>query len=166
MISDFFCNVKRWYSFSMYRFEIFRVAWWGLLHLLWKISWVYVLASRLCENSNVIKFKERAVKTPQHGHRHGNILILYDTINTYGCFFCYNWHELCSSNKLFDFSIIYCFLVKYAVKYQTWTSSYPTPCYADMQRAVQSDSGVGTSSYRVIPSYTEISNFSMFWGRA
>ena len=150
----------------MYRFEIFRVAWWGLLHLLWKISWVYVLASRLCENSNVVKFKERAVKTPQHGHRHGNILILYDTINTYGCFFCYNWHELCSSNKVFDFSIIYCFLVKYAVKYQTWTSSYPTPCYADMQRAVQSDSGVETSSYRVIPSYTAISNFSMFWGRA
>ena len=123
-----FCfNVKRWYLFSMYRFEIYFVAWWGLLHLLWKISWVYVIASRLCEHLNVVKFEKRAAKTPQHGHRYGNILILYDTINTYECFFCYNWHELCSSNKSLYFSIIYCFLVKYAIKYQTWMSSYPTP---------------------------------------
>ena len=102
---------------------------------------------------------------PQHEHRYGNILMLYDTINTYKCFFCYNWHELCSSNKLLDFSIICCFLVKYAIKYQTWMSSYPTPCYADMQRAVPSDSGAATSSYWVMPSYTAISNFSIFWGR-
>ena len=29
-------------------------------------------------------------------------------------------------------------------------SSYPIPCYADMQRAVPADSGAGTSSYRVM----------------
>ena len=80
-------------------------------------------------------------------------------------FFCYNWHELCSSMK-FNFSIICCFLVKYAIKYQTWMSSYSTPCYADLQRAMPSDSGAGTSSYWVMPSYTAISNFSIFWGRA
>ena len=163
---NFFCNVKRWFLFSMYRFEICRVAWWGLLHLLWKISWVYVIASRLCEHSNVVKFEKRAAKTPQHGHRYGNIIILYDTINTYEYRFCYNWHELCSSNKLLDFSITYCFLVKYAIKYQASMSSYLTPCYADIQRAVPSDPGAGTSSYWVMPSYTAISHFSIFWGRA
>ena len=163
---NFFCNVKRCYLFSMYRFEILRAVWWGLVHLLWKISWVYVIASRLCEHSNVVKFEKRSAKTPQHGHRYGNILMLYDTINTHGCFFCYNWHELCSSNKLLDFSIINCFLVKYAIKYQTWMSSYPTPCYADIQQAVPLDSGAGTSSYWVMPSHAAISNFSIFWGKA
>ena len=136
------------------------------LHLLWKISWVYVIESRLCEHSNVVKFEKRAAKTPQHGHRYGNIFMLYDTINTYKCFFCYNWHELCSSNKLLNFSIICCFLVKYAINYQTWMSSYPTTCYADLKWAVPSDSGAETSSYWVMPSYTAISNFSIFWGRA
>ena len=131
-----------------------------------KISWVYVIASRLCEHSNVVKFEKRAAKTPQHGHRYGNIIILYDTINTYEYRFCYNWLELCSSNKLLDFSITYCFLVKYAIKYQTSMSSYLTPCYADMQRAVPSDPGAGTSSYWVMPSYTAIKHFSIFWGRA
>ena len=149
----------------MSRFEIFPVAWCGLLHLLCKISWVYVIASCLCEHSNVVNFEKRAAKTPQHGHRYGNILMLYDTITTHRCFFCYNWHELCSSNKLLYFSIMHCFLVKYAIKYQPWMSSYPTSCYADMQRAAPSDSGARTSSYWVMPSYTAISNFSKFWGR-
>ena len=97
---NFFCNVKCWYLFSMYRFEIFRVAWWGLLQLLWKISWVYVTASRLCEHSNLVRFEKCAVETPQHGLRYGTILMLYDIINTYEWFFCYNWHQFCSSNKL------------------------------------------------------------------
>ena len=47
------------------------------------------------------------------------------------------------------------------IKYETWISSYPTPFYADMQRAVP-----GTSSYWVMPSNTAISNFSIFWNRA
>ena len=119
--------------------------------------------SRLCEHSNVVKFEKRAAKTPQHGHRYGNIIMLYDTINTYECFFCYNWHELCSSSKLLDFSTIYSFLVKYAIKYQTWMSSYPTICYADLQQAVPSNSGAGTSSYWVMPSYTAISTFSFYF---
>ena len=44
-------------------------------------------------------------------------------------------------------------------------SSYPIPCYADMQRAVSADSGAGTSSYWVMPSNTAIWNFSIFWNR-
>ena len=110
-------------------------------------------------------WKTRCQNATTRIYIYGNILILYDTINTYECFFCYNWHELSSSNKVLDFSIIYCFLVKYATKYQTWMSSYPTPCYADMQRAVPSDSGAGTSSYWVMLSYSAISNFSIFWER-
>ena len=43
-------------------------------------------------------------------------------------------------------------------------SSYPTPCYADMQRAVPSDPRAGTNTYLVMPSYTAISNFSIFEG--
>ena len=86
--------------------------------------------------SNVWK---RRCQKQQHGHRYGNILMICDTINTFECFFFCDWHELCSSSKLLDFSIIYCFLVKHAIKYQTWMSSYPTPCYADMQGTVPSD---------------------------
>ena len=108
-------GVKLWYLFSMYRFEIFHAARWGLLHSLWKISWVYVIAERLCEHSNLVMFEKRAAKTLQHGYRYGDILMLYDIITTYEWFFCYNWHKLCSSNKLLDFSSIYNFLVKYAI---------------------------------------------------
>ena len=64
--------------FSMYRFDNFRVAWWGRLHSLWKISWVYVTASRLCEHSNLVRFEKRAAKASQLGFRYGNILMLYD----------------------------------------------------------------------------------------
>ena len=32
---------------------------------------------------------------------YGNILMLYDIINTHEWFFCYNWHEFCSSKKNF-----------------------------------------------------------------
>ena len=149
----------------MYRFDIFRVAWWGLLQLLWKISWVYVTASRLCEHSNSVRFEKRAVGTPQHGLRYVNILMLHDIINTNEWFFCYNWHGFCSSNKLLDSSIMYCFLVKYAI-YQTWKSFYPIPFYADMQRAVPANSGAGTSSYWVMPSNTALSNFLIFWDKA
>ena len=42
---NLFCNVKWWYLSSMYRFEIFHVALWGLLHLLWKISFMSVCFS-------------------------------------------------------------------------------------------------------------------------
>ena len=45
-------------------------------------------------------------------------------------------------------------------------SSYPIPCYADMQRAVPADSGAGTRSYWVMPSNTTIWNFSIFRDRA
>ena len=78
---NLFFMVKWWYSFSMYRFEIFPVAWWGLLHSLWKISWVYLRAARLCEHSNLVMFEKRAAKTLQHGYRYGDILILSDIIN-------------------------------------------------------------------------------------
>ena len=96
---NLFSSVKWWYLFSMYRFEIFHVAWWGLVHSLWKISWVYVVAARLCEHSNSVRFEKRVAKTLQHGYRHGDIIMLYDIITTYEWFFCHNWHELCSGNK-------------------------------------------------------------------
>ena len=67
---NLFSSVKRWYLFSMYRFEIFHVAWWGLLHSLWKISGVYVMAARLCEHSNLVRFEKRAAKTLQYGYRY------------------------------------------------------------------------------------------------
>ena len=76
---------------------------------------VYVIAARLCEHSNLVMFEKRAAKTLQHGYRYGDILMLYDTITTSEWFFCYNWHEICSSNKLLDFSSIYYFLFKYAI---------------------------------------------------
>ena len=41
-------------------------------------------------------------------------------------------------------------------------SSYPIPCYADMQRAVPAGSGAETSSYWVMPSNTAIWSFSIF----
>ena len=110
---NLFSSAKWWHLFSMYRFEIFHVAWWGILHSLWKISWVYVIASRLCEHSNVVRFEKLAAKTLQQVY--GDIGMLYDIITTYERFFCYTWHELCSNNKLLDFSSIYYFLVKYAI---------------------------------------------------
>ena len=109
---NLFCNVKWWYLFSKYRFEIFHVAWRGLLHLLRKISWVYITVPRLCGHWNLVKFEKRAVKTLQHVHRYGDILMFYDMINNHKWIFCYNWHELYFSNKLLDFSSIYCLLVK------------------------------------------------------
>ena len=45
-------------------------------------------------------------------------------------------------------------------------SSYPIPCYADMQRAVPADSGAGTGLYWAMPSNTAIWNFSIFRDRA
>ena len=124
---NYFCNVNWWYLFSMYRFEIFRVAWWGLLQLLWKISWEYVTESRLCEHSNSVRFEKRTVGTPQHGLRYGNILMLNNIINTNEWFFCYNWHEFCSSNKLSGSSIVYCFLVKYAIWISNMKELLPHP---------------------------------------
>ena len=112
---NLFCNVKWWYLFSMYRFEIFYVALWVLLHLLWKISWVYVIAARLCEHSNLVRFQKGSAKTLQHRHRYGDTLILCDIKLLLNIFFCYNWRELCSGNKSFYFSSIYYFLVKYAI---------------------------------------------------
>ena len=41
-------------------------------------------------------------------------------------------------------------------------SSYPIPCYADVQRAVPAGLGAGTSSYWVMPSNTAIWSFSIF----
>ena len=76
---------------------------------------MYVIASRLCEHSNIVRFKKRAAKTLQHGHTYGDILMLYGTINTHEWFPFYNWHELCFRNKLLEFSSIYCLLVKYAI---------------------------------------------------
>ena len=82
---NLFSSVKWWYLFSMYRFGIFHVAWWGLLHWLWKISWVYVIAARLCEHSNLARFEKCVGKTLQHGYIYGDILMLNDVIITYWC---------------------------------------------------------------------------------
>ena len=89
--------------------------------------WVYVAASRLCEHSNSVRFEKSAVGTPQHGLRYGNILMLHDIIITNEWFFGYNWHEFCSSNKLSDSSIIYCFLVKYAIWISNMKELLPHP---------------------------------------
>ena len=159
---NLFCNVKWWYLFSMYRFGIFLVAWWGLLNLLWKISWVYDIAARFCYYSNKMRFEKRAAKRLQHGHTYGDILMLYDIITTYGWFFCYNWHELCcywnisrvnysrNNNKKFYFSSIYYCLVRYAIQISNMGELLPIPFYAIMQRVVPADSGAGTSSYWVM----------------
>ena len=84
---NLFSSVKWWYSFSMYRFDNFHVAWWGLLHSLWKISWVDVIATRLCKRSNLVRFEKCVAKTLQHGYRYGDIIMLHDIITTYEWFF-------------------------------------------------------------------------------
>ena len=106
-------------KFFMWHDEIF-------LHLFCKISWLYVIASRLCEYSNLIRFEKRAAKPLQHGHRYGDILMLYKIINTYEWFFCYNWDELCSSSKFLESSSIQIFfLVKYAIQISTMNHLLP-----------------------------------------
>ena len=103
----------------MYRFEIFRVAWWGVLHSLRKISWMYIITSCPCEHSNLVRFEKCSAKTPQDRHWYGNIL-MNDTLNTYEWFFFYSWHELTfPSNTVFWSNTL--------LKYQTWMSSYPIP---------------------------------------
>ena len=52
----------------------------------------YVIPSHLWEHLNLVRFKKRAAKTPQHGFRYGSIIMPYDIINNY---FYYN-----------DFSVI------------------------------------------------------------
>ena len=47
---------------------------------------VYIIATRLCEHSNSVKFEKYAAKTVQHGHRYGDILMSYDMINIYELF--------------------------------------------------------------------------------
>ena len=145
----------------MYRFHIFHATWWGLFHALWKISWVYVIAARLCEHSNLVMFEKRAAKTLQHRYRYGDICMLYDIITTYEWFFCYNWHKLCFCDKLLIFPACIIIWSNTLYKYQTWMSSYPFRCYTEMQRAVPADSGVGTSSNWVMPSNTTIWNFTI-----
>ena len=41
---------------------------------------------RLREHSKPVKFEKRAAKTLQHGHRYGDIRLLYDMIGTYDWF--------------------------------------------------------------------------------
>ena len=114
-----FCNVNWWYLFSMYRFETFRVAWWGVMHFLEKISWMYIITACPCEHSNLVRFEKCSAKTPQDGHWYGNVL-MNDTLNTYEWFFFYNWHELTfPSNTVFWSNTLF--------KYQTWMSSNPIP---------------------------------------
>ena len=156
VIGIFFCNVKWWYVFSLYSFEIFLVAWRDLLHLSWKTSWVYVTASCLCEHSNSVRFEKRAAKMPQHGLRYGNM------INTYEWFFCFSWHEFCSCNKLSDFSFIYCFLVKYAIYISNMNKLLPHYFLCWYATSSAGELRAGTSSYWVMPSNTAISNFSIF----
>ena len=36
-----FFNTKIWWLVSMHTYEIFHVAWWGLVCSLWKIQWIY-----------------------------------------------------------------------------------------------------------------------------
>ena len=50
---------KRWHLVSMNRYEIFHVAWRGILHLLRKISQVYDTPSRLGNHSKLARFKKR-----------------------------------------------------------------------------------------------------------
>ena len=45
----------------------------------------YMLLCHACVNIQIEEgLKKRAAKTPQHGHRYSNILMLYNIINTYG----------------------------------------------------------------------------------
>ena len=59
------------------------------LHLSWKISRVYVVASRLCEYSNTVRFEKRAAQTLQHGYKNADILMLHGMIVTL-CTVCNN----------------------------------------------------------------------------
>ena len=86
--------------------NFFHIGRWGLLHLLWKISWVYLIVSCLCEHSNLVRVEKRAAKTLQHEHRYIDIPPLYDIINIYDWCFYYNWHKLYSIDKFLDFSSI------------------------------------------------------------
>ena len=36
-----FFNTKIWWLVSMHTYEIFHIAWWSLVYLLWKIQWIY-----------------------------------------------------------------------------------------------------------------------------
>ena len=152
--------------FSIYRFEILHVTLWGILHLLRKISWVYLTAARLCEHSSLVMFENRSAKTLQHWHRYGDIIMLCDIKTTYEWYFWYNWHELCSSNKLFDFSRLYYFWAKCAIWISNMNELLPHPllCWYATS-GVTADSGAGTSSFWVMPSNEAIWNFLLFRGR-
>ena len=116
---------------------------------------VYVIASRLCEYSTPVRFEKRAAKTPQQGHKYGDILLLYDMINMDEWFISCNWHELCSYNELLDLSNIYRFLVKYAILISTMNELLPhlLLCWY-------------AYSYRVMPSSTRCEISQIFRDRA
>ena len=81
--------------------------------------------------------------------------------------FCYNWHVLCSSNKLLYFSSIHCFLIQYAVKYQTTNELLlPHTLWCWYAESVAGNTDAGTSVYWVMPSKTDIWISSIFGERA
>ena len=53
---------------------------------MWKIPSVYVIPSRLYEHSTLVRLEMCAAKALQHGHRYGDILMLYDIISTFELF--------------------------------------------------------------------------------
>ena len=64
--------------------------------------------------------------------------MLFDMMNIYEWFFCYNWDELCSRDILFYFSSIYYFSgqMRFFLNIRPWTSSYLIWYNADKQRTV------------------------------
>ena len=53
-------------------------------------SRVYIIASRVCEHSNLVRFEKRAAKALQHGHIYGDIRLLHDN-NIYIYIYTYLW---------------------------------------------------------------------------
>ena len=117
----------------MCRFKIFHVALWGIFHLLWRISWVCLIAPRLCEHSNLVRFEKRAAKTLQHGHRYGDILMLCDIKTDFSAITDTNY-VLVTNHLTFPAYII--FWSNTLFEYQTRMGSFPIPCYADLLWAV------------------------------
>ena len=55
------------------------------------------------KHSKMVTIEKCNAKTLQHWQRHGDIIMLYDMINTYAWFLCSNWHKVRYSNELLYF---------------------------------------------------------------
>ena len=110
---------------------------WGLLHSLWKISWVYVTAARMCEHSNPVRFEKRAAKTLQHGYRYCDILMLYDIITTYVCFSAIIDTNYVLVNIIRPFQhILFSGQIRYLNDKHEWALPYPLLCWHATSGAV------------------------------